>query len=87
MAEPQLRKPYTFRLPPDLIADVDAAATAAGTNRTRWLEQAARDKLTNRPATPTSPTTARAGWQGSERRTLPTPGTLSDVTPRWKGGR
>lgn len=84
MADP-LRKPYTFRLPPDLIAEVDAAATAAGTNRTRWLEQAARDKLTDRPA----PTPARAGWQGPTpaRRSIPTPGTLSDVHPRWKGGR
>lgn len=80
----QLRKPYTFRLPPDLIAEVDAAAAAAGTNRTRWLEQAARDKLTDRPSSPTS---ARAGWQGPARRTLPTPGTLSEVSPRWKGGR
>jgi hypothetical protein len=79
-----LRKPYTFRLPPDLIAEVDAAADAAGTNRTRWLEQAARDRLAGR----TTPTTSRAGWQGSQqRRSIPTPGTLSDVQPRWKGGR
>lgn len=80
----QLRKAYSMKLPPDLMAEVDAKAAADGTNRTRWVEQAIRTRL----AQHAPPTPATAAWQGPPRpprRALPSPAALNQVQPRWKG--
>lgn len=38
-------KPYSFKLPPGLVARIDAAAEAEGLNRTQWLIKAAEQRL------------------------------------------
>lgn len=42
----QKARPINLKIPPALLAQIDAAAEAAGLNRTQWLILAARAYLT-----------------------------------------